>query len=261
LTSLSIAQNRIRSIANDESKVGQLKFLNKLNDLNLDGNPVTQETFYQRDIIFELPHLIYLDNAKVAHGEPKPGNLKKFVESRHILQDLEQWMIKKGYSCEVYKEPVAVISRELHQFHLDLFEKEKRIRACIDAIYTRIHEHLQHIDNILGAKQDDERGKKAMNAEINFGQELHKMIDHAQSEFSKHSESAGAALEIIDRLEWNSISPLQKKEIRQKVAASIEQRIERFRNHTKIQIDAMKEISLQQHCKRVTQISSHLDLN
>ena len=242
--------------------MGQLKYLNKLKDLNLDGNPVSRGKCYQRNIILELPHLIYLDNKKISHEKPTPGNANdtKPEESRFILQDLEQWMIKKGYSSEDCNGPVEVISRELQHFHLDLFKRKKCIRTCIDSLHARVHESLQNIDSMLEAKQDDQCGN-AMHEEISLGQDLHVMIDNIESEFANHSERIGSALETINRSEWANISPSQKEEIRQKVATTVETTIERFRNEARIEIDAIKEQHLQQHCKRVTQISRRLSLN
>jgi len=268
LTSLSLGRNLISTIVNADSGLCQLKYLIKLKDLNLDGNPVTQSKDYQHTILLEVPHLIYLDDKKVVRGEqglPSANecNPKMF---RHIIQDLEHLITNQGYNGGDYTGPMGNISTELGEFQSDLSEREKCIRGCIDPLHIKlgacVHETLQSIDFIIGAQSID-RQRDAMNVEIVFCKRMHEIVDPMKSEIEIQYEGIDkvfrAAIERFQKgitgAEWNDISSAQKEDIQQKIIGTVEARIQMFRSMDMMEIDAIKEQALRQHYKRLQQIS------
>ena len=266
---MSLGRNLISTIVNGDSGLCQLKYFNKLKDLNLDGNPVTQRKDYQHNILLELPHLIYLDNNKVVRGEQSiPSSDNEFNPKmfRHIAQDLEHLITNQGHNGGAYTGLMGSISTELGAFQSDLSEREKCIRGCIDPLHNKlgtcVHETLQSIDFIIGAQSID-RQRDTMNVEIFFCKRMHEIVDPIKSEIDIQYEGIDkvfrAAIERVQKgtigAEWKDIACAQKEEIQQNTIETIEARIQMFRSMDMMEIDAIEGQALRQHYKRLQQIS------
>ena len=237
--SLSLGDNHIKSLRNDNSEIGDLKYLIKLRDLNLSGNPLGFEDV--RSILIQsLPSLKYFNNVKISIEERltnTPFSRHTCISKTYLLQAKE--VIGEGVDSEdllaLYKnwdEQLTLLEGTMEQA---LKEMEEKIDCQIQKVLER-------------TTREGIPSSTAINDEVILARNICDMISTTNSTFDETIGNMKALnAQTFQMLDEN----IQQNDGYEQVKLIMTQRTTLFKDQIASYLNAYESISMKHHRERM----------
>ena len=238
--SLSLGDNHVESLRNDNSEIGDLQYLIKLCDLNLSGNPLGLEDV--RSILIQsLPSLKYFNNVKISIEERltnTPFSRHTCISKTYLLQAKEV-IGKEGVDSEdllaLYKnwdEQLTLLEGTMEQA---LKEMEEKIDCQIQKVLER-------------TTREGIPSSTAINDEVILARNICDMISTTNSTFDETIGNMKALnAQTFQMLDEN----IQQNDGYEQVKLIMTQRTTLFKDQIASYLNAYESISMKHHRERM----------
>lgn len=238
--SLSLGDNHVESLRNDNSEIGDLQYLIKLRDLNLSGNPLGLEDV--RSILIQsLPSLKYFNNVKISIEERltnTPFSRYTCISKTYLLQAKEV-IGKEGVDSE---DLLALYKNWDEQLTLLEGTMEQALKEMEEKIDYQIHKVLER------TTQEGIPSSIAINDEIILARNICDLISTTKSVFDETKGKIKALIaqtfQIFDKI-------IQENDVHDQVKLIMTQRTTLFEDQIASYLNTYESISMKHHRERI----------
>lgn len=237
--SLSLGDNHIKSLRNDNSEIGELHHLIKLRDLNISGNRLVEDA--RSTLIQSLPSLKYFNNVKISNEERLTNTLlpRHASISKTYLLQAKEVIGKEGVDSEdllvLYKnwdEQLTLLEGTMEQA---LKEMEEKIDYQIQKVLER-------------TTQEGIPSSTAINDEIILARNICDLISTTNSVFDETIGNMKALnAQTFQMLDEN----IQQNDGYEQVKLIMTQRTTLFKYQIASYLNAYESISMKHHRERM----------
>lgn len=237
--SLSLGDNHIKSLRNDNSEIGELHHLIQLRDLNISGNRLVEDA--RSTLIQSLPSLKFFNNVKISNEERLTNTLlpRHASRSKTYLLQAQEVIGKEGVDSEdllaLYKnwdEQLTLLEGTMEQ---SLKEMEEKIDYQIQKVLER-------------TTQEGIPSSTAINDEIILARNICDLISTTNSVFDETRGKIKAlnaqTFQIFDKI-------IQENDGHDQVKLIMTQRTTLFEDQIASYLNAYESISMKHHRERI----------
>lgn len=238
LLSLSLGDNHIKSLKNDNSEIGELHHLIKLRDLNMSGNHLVEDA--RSTLIQSLPSLKYFNNVKISNEERLTNTLlpRHASRSKTYLLQAQEVMEKEGIESE---DLLAQYKKWDEQLTLLESTMEQALKEMTEKIDNRIHRVMENMTQGIPSVT-------AINDEVILARNISDMISTTNSTFD---ETIGKITALNAQTFHTFDENIQQNDGYEQVELIMTQRTTLFKDQIASYLNAYESISMKHHRERM----------